>query len=82
MLDPRAIALQGIGFTPSFVALQGFVEVSVSGRTRSRRHKGVRFEPYRPDTPTYNLAQLHKEDELVTDLLIALVTKEFFNGTS
>lgn len=82
MLNPRAIALQGIGFTPSLVALQGFGEVAVSGRTGGRRHTGVRFEPYRPDTPTYNLVQLHQEDELVTDLLIALVTKEFFNGTS
>lgn len=82
MLDPRAIALQGIGFTPSLVALQGFVEAAVSGKVGGRRHKGVRFEPYKPDTPSYNLAQLHQDDELVTDLLIALVTKGFFNGTS
>ncbi len=45
-----------------------------------RRH-GVRFKPHRPDAP-YNIAQLHQEDELVTDLLTALVTKEFFNGRS
>lgn len=80
MLDPRAIALQGIGFTPNFVALQGFVEAAVSGKVGGRRHKGVRFEPYRPDAPAYNLAQIHQEDESVTDLLIALVIKGFFNG--
>lgn len=80
MLDPRAIALQGIGFTPSLVALQGFGDVAVAGRVGGRRHKGVRFEPYRPDASAYNLAQIHQEDESVTDLLIALVTKGFFNG--
>lgn len=80
MLDPRAVALQGIGFTSPFVALQGFVvpeEISVSTR-RPRRH-GVRFEPYRP-AEQITLAQLHAEDETVTDLLIALVTKGFFDG--
>lgn len=82
MLDPRAIALQGIGFTPRLVAIQGFDEVAATVRAGGRRHKGVRFEPYRPDVGTYNLAQLHQEDAEVTDLLIALVTKEFFYGTA
>jgi len=80
MLDPRAIALQGIGFSPVLVALQGLLDVEPVSTRGSRRHKGVRFEPYKPDVPAYNLAQLHQEDELVTDLLIALITKEFFNG--
>lgn len=80
MLDPRAIALKGIGFTPSLVALQGFSGIAAPNRTGGRRYKGVRFEPYRPDAPTYNLTQLHQEDESVTDLLIALVIKGFFNG--
>lgn len=50
-------------------------EVVVPARAGGRRHKGVRFEPYKGD-----LAQLHQEDESVTDLLIALVIKGFFNG--
>lgn len=78
MLDPRAVAIQGIGFTPPFVALQGFVVPEVVSARRPRRH-GVRFEPYRPDRQI-TLAQLHAEDETVTDLLIALVTKGFFDG--
>jgi hypothetical protein len=53
------------------------IEVAPRG---GRRHKGVRFEPFKPAVVPHNLAQLHQEDELVTDLLIALVTKEFFNG--
>jgi hypothetical protein len=80
MLDPRAVALQGIGFSPALVAMQGLLAVVAPVTRGSRRHKGVRFEPYKPEATTYNLAQLHQEDELVTDLLIALVTKEFFNG--
>jgi hypothetical protein len=75
MLDPYAIALQGIGFSPRLVALQGFAEIVVPGKVGGRRHKGVRFEPYKGD-----LAQIHQEDESVTDLLIALVIKGFFNG--
>jgi hypothetical protein len=78
MLDPRAVALQGIGFTPPFVALQGFVIAEEVAARRPRRHS-VRFEPYRP-TEQVSLAQLRADDELVTDLLIALVTKGFFNG--
>jgi len=78
MLDPRAVAIQGIGFAPPFVALQGFVIPEVVSGRRPRTH-GVRFEPYRP-TEQISLAQLHAEDETVTDLLIALVTKGFFNG--
>ena len=78
MLNPRAVAVQGIGFAPAFVALQGFVVPEVVSARRPKRH-GVRFEPYRP-TEQISLAQLHAEDELVTDLLIALVTKGFFNG--
>lgn len=78
MLDPRAVAVQGIGFTPPFVALQGFVVPEVVSARRPRTH-GVRFEPYRP-VEMVSLAQLRAEDELVTDLLIALVTKGFFDG--
>ena len=78
MLDPRAVAIQGIGFAPPFVALQGFVVPETGVARRPRRH-GVRFEPYRPDKQI-TLAQLHAEDETVTDLLIALVTKGFFDG--
>lgn len=76
MLDARAVALQGIGFIPILVALQGFGDIVVSGR---RPRSNARFEPYRQEV--VSLAQLHQEDELVTDLLLTLVTKGFFNGT-
>lgn len=78
MLDPRAIALQGIGFTPFLVAVQGFGDTLVAAARRPRRH-GVKFEPYRPQE-VIQLAQLQHEDELATDFLLALVVKGFFNG--
>lgn len=79
-LDPRAIALQGIGFAPTLVALQGFraVEDVVTAR-RGRRN--ARFEPYRGE-PTADIQLLHQEDGLVTDLILTLVTKGFFDGTT
>jgi hypothetical protein len=80
MLDPRAVALQGLGFSPVLVAMQGLLGVEQIATRGGRRHKGVRFEPYKPAVVPHNLAQLHQEDELVTDLLIALVTKEFYYG--
>lgn len=77
MLNARAIALQGIGFTPALVALQGFglVEAAAGGR-RPRRH-GIKAEFYTDQT--YNLAQLRQDDELATDLITALLTKGFFD---
>ena len=80
MLSPRAVALQGIGFSPLLVGLQGLVEEAVVSARRPRR--GARFEPYKPQVVPYNLAELHRDDELVTDLLVGLVTKGFFDGTS
>jgi len=81
ILSARAIALQGIGFTPRLVALQGFgfydlPPVPEYGGTRGKRHSHARLLP----GTDYNLAQLHQEDEAVTDLLITLVTKGFFDG--
>lgn len=78
MLDPRAVALQGIGFTPFLVAVQGFGDTLVAAGRRPRRH-AARFTPYRPEE-TVQLSQLHREDELATDFLLAIMMKGFFNG--
>ena len=43
--------------------------------------RNARFEPYRGE-PTTNIQSLHQEDELVTDLILTLVTKGFFDGTA
>lgn len=78
-MNPRAVAVQGIGYTPRLVALQGFGFVAimpepvVAGR-RPKRH-GIKAEFYRDGL----LDQLRQEDELATDLIIALVTKGFFD---
>lgn len=78
MLNPRAVALQGIGFTAALVAVQGFaLVVTPTGR---RPRSNARFTPYREE-PTVSLQMLREEDSLVTDLIVALVTKGFFYGT-
>lgn len=81
-MTPRAVAVQGIGYSPQLVALQGLIEVpelpDVSGVAGGgfRRRKDTRDWAER----TYTLAKLHKQDQEVTELLVALVTKGFFNG--
>lgn len=82
-MNPRAVAVQGIGYTPRLVALQGFgytevppPEPVVPGR-RPKRH-GIKAEFYAPEV-SFDL--LRQEDELATDLIIALLTKGFFDGT-
>jgi hypothetical protein len=81
-VNPRAVALQGIGYTPRLVALQGFGYTDVtppevaSGR-RPKRH-GIKAEFYAPEV-SFDI--LRQEDELATDLIIALLTKGFFDGS-
>ena len=77
MLNPRAVALQGIGFAPLYVGLQGFVTVELTAGRRPRRH-GIKAEFYKADQ---TLDLLRQEDELATDLIVALLTKGFFDGT-
>jgi hypothetical protein len=81
-VNPRAVAVQGIGYSTRLVALQGFgfvgivPEPEVSAR-RPKRH-GIKAEFYAPDV---SLDLLRQEDELATDLIIALLTKGFFDGS-
>jgi len=81
-VNPRAVAVQGIGYTPRLVALQGFGYIDVTppeqppGR-RPKRH-GIKAEFYAPEI-SFDL--LRQEDELATDLIVALLTKGFFDGT-
>jgi hypothetical protein len=70
-----AFTLDGIAFAADAIVVAAPV---VSAR-RPRRH-GVKFEPYRPEKDLPTLVQLQQEDELVTDLLVALTTKGFFDG--
>jgi hypothetical protein len=83
-VNPRAVALQGIGYTPRLVALQGFgffqpPVVETGAARRPRRHRpNVTF--YDNVDATYNLEQLRQDDDAATDLIIALLTKGFFDG--
>lgn len=84
MISPRAVAVQGVGFTPRLVAVQGFgtVEVtplpSVSGVLVGGFRK--QRDLYDWSTKTYNLTRLHQQDQEVVELLVSLVTKGFFDG--
>lgn len=76
MLTPRAIALQGVGYAPRLVALQGFALV-----------EGVEvfWDTTQGMAGAANRAQynrLLRDDELVTDLIVTLVTQGFFDGHS
>ncbi len=72
MLSPRAVALQGIGFAPPVVAVQGFAPVLATAWDTAQGIAG-QFNQRR-----YN--QLLRDDELCTELIVALVTQGFFNG--
>ena len=91
MLSPRAIALQGVGYVPQVLALQGFWvdEAPVpppplgsvgggpggGGLDRwSQKHLSTELDR------TYNLAYLKRQDREITEFLVTLVTKGFFNG--
>lgn len=78
MLNPRAVALQGLGFSPLLVGLQGLIEggaVVTAAVRRPKRHIKIEQGIIPP-----TLSQLRQEDELVTDLIVTLVTKGFFDG--
>jgi hypothetical protein len=87
MIDSYAVAMQGIGFSPMLVAVQGFgpIEVtqlpsvagvaSVSGSGKASKARRL------PDwlDNQGKLAKLHQDDQVVTELLVSLVTKGFFH---
>lgn len=71
-LNPRAIALQGIGFAAALAAVQGFAPVQDYVWDTTQGMAGA-----------FNRAQynrLQRDDELVTDLIVTLVTQGFFDG--
>lgn len=72
MLNPRAVALQGIGFAAAVVAVQGFAPVADYVWDTSQGKAG-QFNPAQ-----YN--RLLRDDSLVADLIVTLVTQGFFNG--
>lgn len=82
-LNPRAVALQGVGFSPRLMALQGFVVadapppafIDFGPGGWAPKSKRVRQEP-----EAYNLTRLHAEDREIVELLMVLVTKGFMDG--
>lgn len=84
MLDPRAVALQGLGFSPLLVAVQGFAEAAVAvsyadANARAygkRRTAGYGREYGDADEMRRQIAllrQIEEEDEIVVALVMAAV---------
>lgn len=79
MLDPRAIALQGIGFSPLLVAVQGFAEALVAisyADANARAYGKKRTRDYNPVQPERQAdwalqMQIAEEDEIVLAVVMA-----------
>ena len=82
MLDPRAVALQGLGFSPLLVAVQGFGEAAaavsfVDANARAygkRRTAGYGREYGDADEMRRSVAllrQIEEEDEIVLALVMS-----------
>lgn len=79
MLDPRAIALQGIGYSPFLVAVQGFGEAAfvVSyAEANARAYGKAKRRDYNPVAPDEQVdwalrMQIDEEDEIVMALVMA-----------
>lgn len=77
MLDPRAIALQGIGFSPLLVAVQGFAEAAVAvsyadanARSYGKKRDYNRVQPEKQADWALQL-QIAEEDEIVLAVVMA-----------
>ncbi len=71
-LNPRAVALQGIGFAAVVVAVQGFSPIQDYVWDTTQGVAGKFNQQH------YNL--LVRDDALVADLIVTLVTQGFFDG--
>jgi hypothetical protein len=84
ILDPMAIALQGIGYTPEAVAVQGFARVelfvalpSVSGGGASAgvdAYRTIRKGLFGLDESDV-VAQIHKQDDEVLAVIMMAVIR-------
>ena len=78
ILDPRAIALQGVGYAPMAVALQGYVEIEleeVSGVGSDRRRiVGSKSQSRTLDAIDVLMAHRYAEDEILLALVAQAVT--------
>lgn len=83
MLDPRSIALQGIGYAPLLVAVQGFAESAAIAdwATENARSYAKRRTPYGREYADADemrrqialMRQIEHEDEIVLALVTAAV---------
>lgn len=75
MLNPRAVALQGIGSAALVVALQGFAAVAQPDAYVWDTSQGMA-----PAHSRRAHQQLMRDDEQAVDMILALLTSGFFHG--
>lgn len=84
MLDPRAVALQGLGYSPLLVAVQGFAEAAVAvsyadanarayGKRRTAGYGRSYDDADEMRRQIALLRQIEEEDEIVVALVMAAV---------
>jgi hypothetical protein len=84
MLDPRAVALQGIGFSPLLVAVQGFAEAAAAvsyadanarayGKRRTAGYGREYGDAEEMRRSIALLRQIEEEDEIVLALVMSAV---------
>lgn len=96
-LTPRLVAIQGIGFTPIQIAVQGLLEYyssqlnngwaaeTVQGKAGTYVPEEVDMKGYQErilrERKAYNLTRLHQDDQAAVEFIMALVQMEFLDGT-
>jgi hypothetical protein len=92
-LTPRLVAIQGIGFTPIQLAVQGLLEQlasdnngwpaeTVQGVAGKNRPDEVNMKGYvdrlNREREVYNLTRLQQDDQDASEFILSLFQMEFF----
>lgn len=86
-LTPRLVAIQGIGFTPIQIAVQGLLEElekrEDTGGPAPARAKGNSYKAYFDSLNDQyeRKLRLERDDMLATEFIMALLNTEILDGT-
>ena len=90
-LNPRLVAIQGIGFTPVVMAVQGLLAYIASGKSLFQdTDQGVAGKNKPAERNHYadflnrqfeRKSRLQKDDQLACEFIMALVQTELLDGT-
>lgn len=89
-LTARLVAIQGIGFSPIQLAVQGLLETYSGKHLHQDTDQGVAPKAQQRDylsenlikiaKANYNLTRLQQDDQLAAEFIMALVQMEFLDG--